>query len=316
MANSWSILRRQTPRVTDRVAEEDRGIGEEMSEGHTAPGQSRDCGDGELLGVLYEAANAVRGALAEVSDPTRMTARPGHYEIDVVADEAARAVLLGAGLSVLSEESGLSEAPSAVARRCLPTEAMPADHGPWCAILDPVDGSTNAAHGIPFFSTSICVVDSQGPRVGVVVNQVTGARYEAVRGRGARLDGRMLRASSCTSLSRAVVSLNGFPRRHLGWGQFRAFGCASLELCAVAEGSLDAYGVVGEARLYPWDYLAGVLLCREAGAVVADANDDELVVCDSVPRAPVAAATPKLLAAWLAATREEAPVLSAEPLPK
>ncbi len=63
-----------------------------------------------------------------------------------------------------------------------------------------------------------------------------------------------LRASGCEELGSAIVGISGFPGRSPGWGQFRALGAASLECCAVAEGVLDAYLVVGGSTLYVWDY--------------------------------------------------------------
>src|ERR687889_208179 len=56
-------------------------------------------------------------------------------------------------------------------------------------VLDPVDGSTNASRGLPWFATSLCAVDADGARAAVVVDQAGGTRVEAVRGRGARVDG-------------------------------------------------------------------------------------------------------------------------------
>ena len=61
------------------------------------------------------------------------------------------------------------------------------------------------------------------------------------------------------------MGISGFPGLYPGWAQFRALGAASLECCAVAEGVLDAYLVVGRSTLYSWDYLAGLLICREVG---------------------------------------------------
>ncbi len=60
---------------------------------------------------------------------------------------------------------------------------------PVTVVLDPLDGSSNAARGLPWYATSLCAVDAEGPLAAVVVNQVSGARYEAVRGGGARRDG-------------------------------------------------------------------------------------------------------------------------------
>ena len=72
-------------------------------------------------------------------------------------------------------------------------------------------------------------------------------------------------------------------------------GSAALDHCAVADGSLDGYTVAGGSGLRGWDYLGGLLICLEAGAVVGERHGDDLVVRDDSPRAPVAAATPDLL---------------------
>jgi fructose-1,6-bisphosphatase/inositol monophosphatase family enzyme len=98
-------------------------------------------------------------------------------------------------------------------------------------------------------------------------------------------------------MRRAVVALSGYPRRHLGWAQFRAFGAAALELCAVADGSLDVFSVGGAAHLAPWDYLGATLLCTEAGVTVIDLDGRQLVTTEfAARRAVAAAATPALMA--------------------
>ena len=231
--------------------------------------------DVRLLAVLDEAAGAVRAALDALEDWGPTGDKPGQYRLDLAADGAALPILHGAGLPVLSEESGVSGDGSSAL----------------LAVIDPVDGSTNAYRGVPFYSTSICVLDAEGPRVGVVVNQATGDRFAAVRGGGAEKDGRGIRPSACEELGSAIVGISGFPRRYPGWAQFRALGAASLECCAVAEGVLDAYQVVGRSTLYGWDYLAGLLICREAGAAEGERDGRELVVRDASSRRPIVAAT-------------------------
>jgi fructose-1,6-bisphosphatase/inositol monophosphatase family enzyme len=202
-----------------------------------------------------------------------------------VADEAAVAALTRAGLGVLSEESGLHH----------PDRDL-------LVVVDPVDGSTNASRKVPWWGTSLCALDAQGPLAAVVVNQASGTCWEAVRGRGARWDGAPILPSSCTTLADAVVGLSGLPPRHLGWGQYRSFGAVALDLCAVASGILDAFLDCGDDAHGPWDYLGGLLVCAEAGAGVADAWSRDLVV--RVPterRTIVAAGTPELLAEALRA---------------
>src|SRR5207244_1973883 len=152
-----------------------------------------------------------------------------------------------------------------------------ADDRDLLAVLDPVDGSTNASRAVPWYATSICVLDSGGPRVAVVANQATGVRYEAVRGGGARVDGVPVRSSGCREMAAAVVGLAGWPPRHLGWRQYRALGAAALDMCAVAAGQLDAYIDCTTDAHGPWDYLGGLLVCQEAGASVGDARGRDLV---------------------------------------
>jgi fructose-1,6-bisphosphatase/inositol monophosphatase family enzyme len=152
----------------------------------------------------------------------------------------------------------------------------------------------------------------------VVVDQASGARYEALRGGGARVDGQPLTPSSCTTLGEAVVGLSGYPPRWFGWRQYRALGALALDLCAVAGGRLDAYVDCSPGAHGAWDYLGGLLVCQEAGAGVADAFGRDLVTLDpAVRRTPVAAGTPALLDAVVAARRsfvDEEPWASERPL--
>ncbi|MDQ3385909.1 MAG: inositol monophosphatase [Actinomycetota bacterium] len=249
--------------------------------------------DRGLLEALGAAADAVAQALGEVDDRGAVVAEPTQtlttqYAIDLTADAAAVAVLSAAGLGVLSEESGLHHRSREVV-----------------VVLDPVDGSTNASRGIPWYATSLAAVDGDGLRAGLVVNQASGERFEAVRGGGSRLDGRPIASSGQEVLADALVAISGYPGRHggrpLGWGQHRVLGAASLDLCAVACGRVDAFADTHETGgLGPWDHLAGLLICREAGAVGADALARELVTLGHGDRrAPVVAATPALLDALL-----------------
>lgn len=228
-----------------------------------------------LLQVLGETADAVRAALDGLDEWGPAGTKPGQYRLDLAADAAALPILHGAGLEVLSEESGKTGDPAA----------------PLLAVIDPVDGSTNAHRGVAFYATSICILDREGPLVGLVVNQATGTRFEAVRGGGARRDGEAIAHSGCTDLSSAIVGISGFPGIHPGWAQFRALGAAALEFCAVAEGVLDAYSVVGTSTLFGWDYLAGMLICSETGAVTLERDGADVVVRNDGTRRPLVAAT-------------------------
>lgn len=241
--------------------------------------------DDTLLAVLHAAADAVGAVLGKLEDWGLAGTLPGQYHSDLAADAAAVAVLDAAGLGVLSEESGLHR-----------------PDRPLLAVLDPVDGSTNASHRVPWYATSVCVLDGDGVRAAVVVNQASGVRYEAARAGGARRNGSTIRPSGCTTLASALVGINGLPPRHLGWRQFRALGAAALDLCAVADGTLDGYVDCVIDSHGPWDYLGGVLVCQEAGAAVVDARGRPLVARGQADRrSPVAAGTPALLAELTAA---------------
>ena len=237
----------------------------------------------ELLALFDVASAAQRGALATLGSAERRarTDRAGQYQLDLVADAAVLPVLASAGVRVLSEESGWSG---------------PAD-ADITVVLDPVDGSTNCARQIPYWAISLCALDAGGPLCALVQNGATGARYSAVRGEGAWLDGIRLVPSETTAIDRAVVALSGWPPTALPWRQFRALGSAALALCDVAAGHIDGYldGITDQHA--PWDYLGGFLVCVEAGAPVVDAEQRELVALDPAARRQLlAAGTPELLA--------------------
>jgi fructose-1,6-bisphosphatase/inositol monophosphatase family enzyme len=243
--------------------------------------------DDDLLAVLHESADAAVAATSGSGDFAMVDERRGQHVADVAADDAAVAILVAAGLGVLSEESGRHHAERALT-----------------VVLDPLDGSTNASRGLPWYATSLCAVDEAGARAAVVVNQVSGARYEAVRGGGARRDGEPLTPSAAVDLGDAMVGLSGLPPAWLGWRQYRALGAVALDLCAVAEGRLDGYLDCSPSAHGAWDYLGGMLICQEAGAVIADAAGRDLVVLEhDARRTPVAAGTRQLLDQALAARR-------------
>jgi myo-inositol-1(or 4)-monophosphatase len=239
------------------------------------------------LSVLDEAAAAVAEVLGRLDDWGLAGTRAGQYRSDLAADEAALVVLDRAGVGVLSEESGRHGADRPVS-----------------VVLDPLDGSTNASRGVPWFATSLCAVDDEGPLAALVVDLSSGTRFAAVRGGGATRDGRQIAPSGAERLDASLVALSGLPPRHLGWKQFRALGAAALDLCAVACGVVDAYIDCSPSAHGPWDYLGGMLVCLEAGGAVADAEGRELVSLEHADRrTPLAAATPALLDEVVAARR-------------
>ena len=208
--------------------------------------------DGDsLIDVFTEVATAIGSALESLDDWGSADGHPGQYRHDVVADEIAVPMLLDAGLGVISEESG----PHLTERLIV-------------AVIDPVDGSTNAAIGLPWYATSICAVDAEGPLAALVVNQALDVAYTAIRGEGAARNGSAISPSATTAVADSVLVFNDLPHRHLGWRQFRVYGAAALDLCAVADGTFDGF-IDFSSGLSPWDHAGAVLICREAGATVS-----------------------------------------------
>ena len=233
-----------------------------------------------MLSVLHRVASAVGAGLEGWTDWGPADGHPGQYRHDVVADDIAVEALVGAGFGVLSEESGLHHPD----RRLL-------------VVIDPVDGSSNASRGLPWWATSLCALDNDGPLAAVVVNQATGARYEAVRGGGARRDGKAIVPSGVEEIGKSFIAFSGYPQSYGGWAQFRSLGAAALDLCGVADGTLDGFVDCAVSSLRPWDYLGAILVCSEAGAEVTEAAGRELVVREiDAHRAPVAGATKELVA--------------------
>ncbi len=231
-----------------------------------------------LLPLLHQVADLIADELDALDDWSLAGTRGGQHHSDVRADAVAVAALLDGGVGVLSEESGRHEESREVT-----------------VVVDPLDGSTNGHRGVPWYATSLCAVDGAGPLASVVVDLARGRRYEATRGGGARLNGQPIRAGAVEAVTDAFVGVSGLPSHHYGWDQFRALGAAALDLCAVADGTLDGFVDCSVDAHGPWDYLGGLLVCREAGGVVLDAHGRDLVVLDhAARRTPVAAATAAL----------------------
>ncbi|HET8957317.1 MAG TPA: inositol monophosphatase family protein [Microcella sp.] len=151
-------------------------------------------------------------------------------------------------------------------------------------VVDPIDGTVNFLYGIPHYAVSIAVVEGPADpatwveRVGVVHNPATGETFTAVRGGGAFLGDRALRIPEPPQLAEALIA-TGFAydadvRAEQGAAvaallprvrDIRRLGTASLDLCNLAAGRVDAYA---ERTLNPWDHAAGGLIVAEAGGVV------------------------------------------------
>jgi len=165
--------------------------------------------------------------------------------------------------------------------------------------IDPVDGTVNYAHGIPFFSVSIAYAHNGVMTLGAVYDPLRDELFTAGLGQGAWLNGRRLKVSQVTELQRSLL-VTGFPydawsnpRNNLeNFNRFskltqgvRRLGSAALDLSYVAAGRLEGYW---ELTLHAWDVAAGGLIAAEAGATVTnlDGNPDYLSPPCSLLAAP------------------------------
>lgn len=154
-----------------------------------------------------------------------------------------------------------------------------------CWVFDPIDGTTNYAHGIPIFCSSLALEVDGVPQVGAIYDPTRQELFTAERGGGAYLNGRPLHVSTTDALVDAVL-VTGFPydvhsRVDEIVGLFAAFigqaravrrlGSAAIDLCYVAAGRMDAFW---ETDLKAWDVAAGALIVTEAGGVVTTTGGD------------------------------------------
>ncbi len=195
----------------------------------------------------------------------------------LVADREAEKVIVDSllavdGVRVLSEEAG---------------EVGPKSSG-LLAIVDPVDGSSNFSRGIPFYCTSICLVEGaglRGAKFALVRNLVSGDVYYAEKGKGAFKNGRRLRPSTKTELSESIAAVDvskAKPAVIEALGPLSSklarqvhFGANALEICMVADGEVDSF-VDLRGRMRVTDVAGAYLIAKEAGAVITSEKGTEL----------------------------------------
>ncbi|MDX9732262.1 MAG: inositol monophosphatase family protein [Bdellovibrionales bacterium] len=190
-------------------------------------------------------------------------------EADRESEAVIKRVLLEAfpDHQILGEETGLSYSSEAA-----PSNAL------W--MIDPLDGTTNYVHRVPFFCISIGLEVEGTLLMGLVDAPLLGARYHAIQGQGAFLNGQPI-AVSKREMFRDGLFATGFSSADHTLDEqmelvahvirnargIRRLGAAALDLCLVAEGIFDGFW---EKNLQPWDTAAGVLIAREAGAIATD----------------------------------------------
>jgi myo-inositol-1(or 4)-monophosphatase len=233
-----------------------------------------------MIKAAHRAGRALKRDLGEVEKLQVSLKGPGNFvtAADRRAEEIVREELAKArpGYGFLGEEGGAREGSDKTHR--------------W--IVDPLDGTTNFLHGIPHFAVSIALERGGAIVAAVTYNPANDELYVAERGKGAFLNDQRIRVAARRRLGDALVGC-GLP--HYGRGEaehlrasryeiaaaqrhfagLRRYGSASLDLAWVAAGRLDAYW---ERNLSPWDLAAGILLVREAGGFLSDADGGDAII--------------------------------------
>ena len=175
-------------------------------------------------------------------------------KIDLIAERIALDILKEYDVKVITEESGVE------------------GEGETVVSLDPIDGTFNAVNSIPIYSISLCFSRSLrfgDTFLGYVMNLATCDVYYSLNGKSYKNDSR-IRVSNRKSLKDSNV-LFYYPKKSYPFKRIRILGCASLEICYVAEGVFDGFVDVRDGGyLRPFDVCASLFICKNAGAKISD----------------------------------------------
>jgi myo-inositol-1(or 4)-monophosphatase len=224
----------------------------------------------QYLETAIDLARAAGDILNHYASREKHVEFKGHANLVTIADKESEELIISGilsrfpGHSILAEESGATQPGASVQ---------------W--VIDPLDGTTNFAHGYPVYCVSIGVEENGKGVCGVVYDPTRDELFSAARGAGAFCNGERLKVSDVDLLSHALL-ITGFPynfrdRLDTVMHQFREFmlasqavrrgGAAALDLCYLAAGRIDGFW---ELYLQPWDTAAGRVILEEAGGRVTD----------------------------------------------
>lgn len=240
--------------------------------------------DQKLLNICLEVSREAGKLILELSKKPREIEKKDAFDLVTDADKAASDLITKRLLELMPESQVLSEEETSHLRQGFGGQA------PLLWIVDPIDGTTNYARGIPHAAVSIAGYDTQTKKllVGCVNNPFTGECFWAAKNQGAFLNGERIQVSRISKLEDSIAASGyfnhgaithetsnlpetwAFLKRCLG---LRRNGAASLDLCWVAMGRFDIYW---EKGLKAWDMAAGALILQEAGGKVSDYRGEKL----------------------------------------
>jgi len=224
----------------------------------------------KFLGVAVQTACEAGAILRTEFDRPKEISYKGEVDIVTESDRRAEALIVKRlraefpDHGIVAEEGGTGAAAGAK----------------YCWHVDPLDGTTNFAHGYPCFAVSLGLLEDDEPIAAAVLNPFSNELFTASRGGGAFLNQKRIHVSPTTKLAESLVC-TGFPPKHrrnsrnmnyyweftLRSHGVRRDGSAALDLCSVACGRFEAFWEFG---LSSWDTAAGILLVTEAGGKVTD----------------------------------------------
>jgi myo-inositol-1(or 4)-monophosphatase len=236
-----------------------------------------------LIDIGTEIRNVIRSFINDNADYAEMLVqRPKDItrRMDMAAEKALDVSLSKRGLSarIISEELG---------------DRIVGKHPEFMLVFDPIDGSTNATCGIPFFCTSIAYtkktdIASFGDITMAVICDISNNTYCAEKGKGAFLNGKQITGGKRGARPKPVVSIYSYGVPHVPAGLIkleksiivRALGSIALDMCYVADGTLD--GVIDTRGLVSgYDIMASALILVEAGGQISDLRG-KLIIDDDV----------------------------------
>jgi myo-inositol-1(or 4)-monophosphatase len=222
----------------------------------------------ERVGIeaIYNGARVIRNHFGRISQINQKGAFDLVTEADTESEKKIMETIRKAfpDHAILAEESGAKKG---------------AAEYQW--LIDPLDGTTNYVHHLPFFTIAIALTVRDKIVLGLVLNPMDGELYSAIAGKGAALNGKPIRVSSTASVCDSLL-VTGFPydfneivkpamKRFSICQQasqgVRRLGSAALDICYLACGRFDGFW---EQNLKPWDKAAGAIIAAEAGAVITN----------------------------------------------
>ena len=227
-----------------------------------------DIEDAKRVGIeaIYSGARVLRNHFGRIAQINQKGAFDLVTEADTESEKQIMETILEAfpDHAILAEESGVNKGSAEYQ---------------W--LIDPLDGTTNYVHQLPFFTIAIALAVRGNIELGLILNPMDGELYAAIAGKGATLNGKSIKVSSTASVSDSLL-VTGFPydfneiaepamKRFSDCQQasqgVRRLGSAALDMCYLACGRFDGFW---EQNLKPWDKAAGAVIAAEAGAVITN----------------------------------------------